>query len=238
MKWNNRTLKKELQAIYQAPEPLKKKAFLQSLQPITPSITLSRFIWEQLWYIRKWVWFVSGALFVLFIFVSTYFEENAVSIISFLLPYLALMILTETSRSRMYAMEELEMTTRFSLKTVWLAQMGALGILHTLLLSVLMLYLKSLQPLMLHSICHILIPYFLTISSGIYLFRQPRNKNVSSLAFALPPLVSAVVCISRACFPFLYTIQWSGLWIIFFFLLLILTLKESYLYYKQISILT
>ena len=54
-------------------------------------------------------------------------EKDVLWIISALIPFIAMSILTENARSGIYLMAELEMAARFSLKSVILARMEILG---------------------------------------------------------------------------------------------------------------
>ncbi len=229
-------LKQELKQYYLAPAPSKKAEFLRALQPVAPRISMLKFMWYQSGYIKRSVWLLSASILILLMILCRYLGDLSVFIISLTIPFLALTILEETSRSKTCQMEELELATRFSLPSIWLARMGALAIYHSAILLCFLLYLGHFQTLMLSTICYILTPYFLTICLGIFSLRQPRTKNVTSLCLAIPPLVSAFVFLLWLWVPTLFTASLSGWWILFCSILCLLTIKEGYLYYKQAKV--
>ncbi len=61
-------------------------------------------------------------------------NPNVLWITAALLPFVALLAVTEGTRSAVYGMEELELATRFSLKSVLLARLCLVGSLHAALL--------------------------------------------------------------------------------------------------------
>ena len=61
-------------------------------------------------------------------------NPNVLWITAALLPFVALLAVTEGTRSAVYGMEELELATRFSLKSVLLARLCLVGSLHAVLL--------------------------------------------------------------------------------------------------------
>ena len=63
------------------------------------------------------------------IYVATYvMEEIYVSMIYGVVPFLVMLSVTESMRSYRYGMEELELSARFSLKSIVMARMLMLGI--------------------------------------------------------------------------------------------------------------
>ena len=119
-------LKKELQMLYQPPDPVRKQEFLQRM----PESRMSNmeFLRSQTGYIRKWNWLISAA--VLTGGICAAFDKNRMytGILAAMLPVLALSFVAEGSRSVRYGMEELEMVSRFSLKAVLMAKFMILGL--------------------------------------------------------------------------------------------------------------
>ena len=113
-------LKKELQMLYQPPDPVRKQEFLQRM----PESRMSNmeFLRSQTGYIGKWNWLISVA--VLTGGICAAFDKNRMytGILAAMLPVLALSFVAEGSRSVRYGMEELEMVSRFSLKAVLMAK--------------------------------------------------------------------------------------------------------------------
>lgn len=126
---------KALNQAFQAPPPLRKGEFLQNMTPLKPHP--GDFLLVQFCYIRKRIWIVSLAFFVATLYASLVLSADTLWGISAFTPLLALMMVAETGRSARYEMAELEMATRFSLKSVLLARLGILGLGNLLLLGVL-----------------------------------------------------------------------------------------------------
>ncbi len=57
-------------------------------------------------------------------------SENTVWIVSAFTPFLALLLIAESTKSAIYGMNELEMSARFSLKSVVLARLIILGVFN------------------------------------------------------------------------------------------------------------
>lgn len=107
-------LKKELKRAFEAPQPVRKKAFLRTLEQ--PKTSVFAFVLSQLGYIRRWVWLVSALVFILSMMGAAGLPADTVWIASALMPLLALTVVSESGRSENYEMAELEMATRFSLR--------------------------------------------------------------------------------------------------------------------------
>lgn len=125
-------LKKALQDAFEAPAPKRKEAFLRSVPQ--PGISNLSFMISQAGYIRKRVWGISGVLFGVAYLGACVLGQDVMWVISALLPFAAVSVVSEHHRSYVFQMSELEMAARFSLKSVALARIGILGISHLLLL--------------------------------------------------------------------------------------------------------
>lgn len=129
-------LRQELKNVFDAPQPLHKRAFLRALEQ--PKISIFAFVLTQLGYIRRWVWIVSALVFVLSAAGAAGLPSDTVWVASALMPLLALTVVSESGRSQNYEMAELEMATRFSLRSVVLARLGILGMENLIVLVLLL----------------------------------------------------------------------------------------------------
>ena len=129
----NSVLKKELKKNFEAPAPARREAFLQEFAE-PAGISLFSFLLIQAQYIRKRTITVSICAFATVLFGSMILLADMLRAVSALTPLLALTLVTETGRSEHYGMAELEMATRFSLKSTLLARFGILGMGNLLLL--------------------------------------------------------------------------------------------------------
>lgn len=89
--------------------------------------------------------------------------------ISALLPFAAVSVVTEQNRFHIFLMSELEMAARFSLKSVVLARMEILGIVHLLVLLFLIPVCARLHGASVFQTgLYLLVPYLLTADAGLW----------------------------------------------------------------------
>ena len=172
----NRKMREALKEAFEAPAPAHKQDFLGNVPQ--GRVSLFSFMLSQAGYIRKRVFVISLFPVLLSLAGVCVLNFDMMWIISAFMPFLALSAVTENFRSAAYGMEELEMSARFSLKSVVLARMGILGALHLVLLCLLM-------PLAcVHSIftaaqtgVYLLISYLLADVTGLWILRNLRGKE-------------------------------------------------------------
>lgn len=128
----NREWKKMFSLLYQPPAPQRKGVFLERLEP--PGLSTREFLFSQLFYLRPWNWLLGVAIFAAALFLMKTQVPEQIRLVSALLPFAALSTVTELHRSARCRMEELEMASRFSLKTLLLARLTLLGLGNLLLL--------------------------------------------------------------------------------------------------------
>lgn len=154
-------IKKVLRNAFTPPEPRNKDRFISVMR--YPKLSYSEFILSQICYIRKRVWLFSAAV-LLTVLGAVYFipqnEVYLVWIISALIPFLALLTVTEISRSDIFGMSEIEAGCRFSLPQLTGARMIILGICNFALISAMTIILGIFSPLsMIKAALYILTPY-------------------------------------------------------------------------------
>lgn len=186
-------MKEQLKIIYEAPEPVEKERFLKAIGE--PEISHWRLLVYQVRYIRKWNWVLAAVIFLTAVIGVRTVEKGIIFIVAASVPFLALSMVVEGSRSLRYGMEELEMASRFSIKTVLAARLGALGISNMILLC-------TLVPVLCDDKCegilytglYILIPYFLTTFLDLAVIRKVHGSEGTYLCLGNTVLVS-VGCI-------------------------------------------
>ncbi len=230
MKWSKKKLKRELKLVYDAPAPEKKEAFLGSMGP--DYLSTVEFLWLQLSYVIKCVWVLSAGLLAIALSAGQYLEEELVVLLSSVMPFLALTILTESAKSGAYHMDEIELATRFSLKSVLFARMGILTALHCGVILVLALCLKSLDLLVMSNLYYIIVPYFLTICIGIHLIRRFQGRESVYICFTTPVLVSCFTYYSRRMLPVLYSSKMEGWWLVILLSVIFFAGKEAFLFFQ------
>ena len=189
-------LKKALQDAFEAPAPKRKEAFLRSVPQ--PGISNLSFMISQAGYIRKRVWGISGVLFGVAYLGACVLGQDVMWVISALLPFAAVSVVSEHHRSYVFQMSELEMAARFSLKSVALARIGILGISHLLLLLFLIpacawFHTSSLFQTGLY----LLVPYLLTDTATLWLCRRIRGREVIYAGAGVAVMVGFLPLLAR-----------------------------------------
>lgn len=166
---------------------------------------LSRFLLSQLGYIRKWVW-IAAALISLTAIIGAQTESpHLLWVLSACTPLLALTIISESGRSRCYEMEELEMATRFSLRSVVLARLGLLGIFNLFLLVLLICIGCGNSPYRPLTVgIYISVPFLLTTFLGLSITRKFRGQEGLYACAGSALCVSILVFLTRTSAAFLY----------------------------------
>ncbi len=162
-----------LASAWPAPDPARKRAFLRDA-PVRPVSHIS-FVLGQAGYVRKAVWAVSAAVFALTLAVSRLVPAEGLWIGAALTPFAAMAAVSEQGRAALYGMEELELASRFGLKSVVLARMGAVGLVHLALLAALAAMLGG--GSFFRAGVYFLTPYLLTDLTGLAAVRRIRGKE-------------------------------------------------------------
>lgn len=186
----DKKLKQALKEAYRIPDPVRKAAFLK--QHRRRELGRRELVATQAGYIRWWVWGLSLALFGFILLVGFRLESVGAWYASAFTPFLALLVVMEHGRSRVYQMEELELACRMAWQSVLLARMAALGLFHLVLLAGLT------PPLaawgaggLVRTGVYLLTPYLLTASLGMELTRRIRGRECLLACGGAAALVSA-----------------------------------------------
>ena len=193
-------LKKMLQETMEAPAPERKQEFLHHIRKMqtVPRSSYGKFVAAQFFYIGKWGWLISVLSFAGIYLVCAATDKNVLWIFSAMVPFLAVSFLAESLRSEVCEMAELEMATRFSLKSLILARMEIMGFVHLLLLglSVFMGYWLEGMPLSRTGV-YLLVPYLLTNTAGLYLARRMRGRECLYGILAVAVVVAVIPQIAK-----------------------------------------
>lgn len=202
----NKKLKKALKEEFAAPAPVDKWNFLRSIEEKgTEPIGNWGFICTQTAYIRKWVWGVSLLIFVISLAGAVCMEKDLLWCICAFMPVLALTVAAESGRSKLYGMAELELASRFSLRSILLARLGVLGMgnLALVLLLAPLAFQNSGVSLGRASV-YMLCPYLLTVSGGLWIVRRVRGKEAVYLCAGMAAAVSIGSTVSHQIFHTFY----------------------------------
>lgn len=180
----NRDMKERLKEYFAAPEPERKGHFLNSL-PAKP-VGLSDFLLFQAAYIPKWVWGLSVLVFAPALVGAGFLKKDMLWCISACMPILALALVAESGRSERWGMAELEMSTRFSRKSILLARLGILGLADLLLFFLLLplAYMNGDRSLLETGI-YMLCPYLLTVFLGLWASRRVHGRECAWVCGAI-----------------------------------------------------
>lgn len=186
-----RDLKQGLKYAFEAPEPVRKKAFIKKFP--AARISAAQFMLIQAAYIRIWFWLLSTLVFVIALVGACLLKRDMLWTISSLLPFAALAAVAENVRSVTYNMAEMEMASRFSLKSVMLARMGVIGAVHLLLLA-LLLPLGHLHSVMtfVETGVFMLLPYLATTVSGLWITRKLRGREAIYACTGFSVMISGI----------------------------------------------
>ncbi len=219
--------KKELKDVFEPPEPLRKKEFIRQFE--RPGASLCECIIVQAGYIRKWVWLAS--VFVCFgaLYGSVMLSKDMLWWICAWTPLFAITVVSESGRSECYGMAELEMATRFSLKSVLFVRMGVLGAANLLFLCLLFAAAwRNSQAGPVQAACYMLTPFFLTSFVGFSILRKFRGRESTYLCAGAAAIIGASVILLHDNFPRLYEEDCLIWWAVCAAALLLGTVKRYY----------
>lgn len=219
-------LKDNLKHAFEAPPPKRKREFLRRIA--LPQMSLYEFMLSQVGYIRKWIWGVSAMVFVLSLLGASVFSNDMLWFFSALTPLLALTIVSECGRSESYEMAELEMATRFSLRSVIIARLGILGVENLIIICMLIpigIWKNVVNPVVMG--VSILTPYLLTTFTGLYIVRRFRGRESVYFCACITGLVSVSVLFLHYTFPQISQSKNFVWWITTALLLCIGTVKQT-----------
>lgn len=226
-----RNIKKALKNAFEVPEPVSKELFLRTIPH--PKIGNRVFVLTQAGYIPVWVWGVSFMIFMVALLSTHFIKKDSLWIISACIPFVALTAVTENGKSTVYKMAELEMVSRFSLKSVVLARLGIIGFAHLLLVCLL----SSLAGVdniaaAIHAGVYLLVPYLLTTSLSLACTRRFYGRETTYLCMGMAVMVSGLCIVTQIKFSIFYQKDYFHWWIGLLFILLIFTVSG---YYKMIQ---
>lgn len=227
-------LKQQIQKAFEAPIPnqQEKAKFLKMF----PKSKISRwqFTFMQFTYLRKRVLVLSILLLFPALTGAYYISESTLWIISALIPFLGLLAVTESTRSSIYGMSELELSTRFSLKCVVLARLSILGVIDMIVLCCLIpLCCASSKFSLLQTGLYLFVPYLLTTNISLWLTRRFHNQEAVYGCMSIAILVSITNTGLHFMANFVYQLSYINWWIVLFLFLTGKLIYEIYYTIKQ-----
>ncbi len=218
----NHLKKEELKRLYEAPKPVHKRTFLRQLR-LQP-MSIQHILWIQISYISKGEWVLSAALFAFLTLLSLFDKEKVFVAMLAIMPFFAVTSVSESTRSVTCGMDELEMTTRFSLKSIVLARMGILGTENLLvtLLAAFLLEGKVYQTMM-----YLIVPYLMTAYGCLQIVRKVSGKEGIYTCMIFTMFVVLLLGISYIHYNWLYRTQFLIIWMSAALALIYMNYKEG-----------
>lgn len=230
----NKQMKRSIQKAFEAPQPnqQEKARFLKTLPQ--PQISMWKFILTQATYLRKWTLLFSVLLLFPALIGAYHIEKNTLWIVSAFVPFLGLLAVTENVRSMVYGMNEFEMSTRFSLRSVILARMGVLGVLDLLILCCLIpLCCIGNHFSLFQTGIYLLVPYLLTVTIGLWITRRFHSREAIYGCMSVAVLTSGADIGLHLIADFVYQSSYITWWFVLSVLLVGRMIYETYCTIKQ-----
>lgn len=228
----NKNLKKGLKDALEPPAPTRKKEFLNVIPQL--KIDNMSFLYLQSMYIPKYVWGIFSSVFGIALVGGCFLEKNVLWIISALIPFVALCVITENARSDVYLMSELEMTARFSLKSVLLARMAVLGVSHLLLLIFVIPVCSIYNSMSIFQTgLFLLVPYVLTTTIGLWAVRKTNGIESMYLCMGIAVGISGLNLFTKCILPVIFEAKYTLIWLIVLMVLIVLFITEMKKSIKQ-----
>lgn len=188
-----------LKKLYEAPAPAGKRAFLRTMQP--QPIRIRYMLWIQTAYISKCEWVLSAIFFCVVLFLSRHFEMAAFIAVIAMMPVLAAVSVSESMSSMTYGMKELEMSARFSVKSVILARMCILGTVNLIFACVCAVFLQGKYTC---TVLYLMVPYLATVYLCLMIIRKIPGRD---------GVYACVGCSFGVSMAMIYLIFDHGMWI-------------------------
>lgn len=210
--------------------PVRKNEFIKSIN--FPRTTLCDFVLGQIGYIRKRVWIVSLFTAALTLFGLRLFENNDTAnfiwIISSFLPFVALIGITEITRSMAYNMTELEMACKYSFSNIVLTRLGVLGCLNTTVFLVIISALWNYGSFgIFRTGIYILTPFVLTCSLSLFVMNRLRSREVVYVCGGISCFVSISNAVLATQQSFIHSDRYLMYWAAAALVLLTWVTKET-----------
>lgn len=182
-------LKDALNIAFYAPEPKNKQEFLKNIRP--REVSIPEMLLQQVRYIRLSVWAISLG-FIAFALIGSWLQLSETDeLIPVLMPFLAVVSVLENRRSKKYGMTELEMVTRFSLRSVIFARMIILGVAFLLILVITApVVATAFGGEIIVTAVHMLIPYLLTMIISLQVERSSLGRKLEYGSLSVAALIA------------------------------------------------
>lgn len=188
----DRKLQKLLKAGFDAPKAVEMEKFIRTLPP--RRVSNFELLCTQLKFIRKRTWLLLALFFVITAITAKALTNENMWILSALVPFLSVTLISESGRAENYGMAEFELSTRFNLKTIVLAKLIILGTADLILMCLSSLFTDTGFSA---SLFYIFCPYLLTTAAGLLICRKMQGSSALYLSGAMSFLIAGMEIIFR-----------------------------------------
>ena len=183
----DRKLQNMLKIGFDAPKPVEKAMFIRTLPP--RRVSNFELLHTQIKFIRKLTWLLCGLIFILTAVTAMSVSNETMWILSALMPFLSVTMISESGRSENCGMAELELSTRFNLKIIVLAKLIVLGAVDFALMILLSLFAGGGISA---SLFYIFCPYLLTAAAGLLICRKMQGSGALYLSGTVSFIIAAM----------------------------------------------
>ncbi|GAA0180434.1 hypothetical protein SH2C18_31260 [Clostridium sediminicola] len=234
----NKKFKSQIKSAFDAPEPIKKTEFLQTVN--YPKANRLDFILSQIGYIRKRVWLIScliliGDLYGLY----AYSSDNILKVIwivSSILPFVALVAITEILRSQSFNMCELELSCKHSFADVVLVRLGVLGFFYFVLFSILLISMIGKTDYNIIRLgMYLLTPFLLTCTLSLITINHLHSRETIYICGGVSCFISLLNNLLNIIYNGIFADKYLTFWSITFFILIVAIVKELFEFVKRME---
>lgn len=171
----NRLLKKRFKEIYNV-NSSNKIRFIRTIKK--PNISLFSFIKNQIKYINKRIFLLSFIYFIILSVVLLTSLNTQSILFASGIPFLSLMMVESVTSSKNNNMEELEMTTLYSLKMIILARMIVVGTYTISFIGIIAFFISNINCISFaRIIIYFFVPYLLSMYFNLLLLQRFRSDG-------------------------------------------------------------
>lgn len=222
-------IKREMKQLYPVPEPKRKNDFLREFP--YPRASFAETVAVQVGYIQKRIWVLSLLLVIGALAMGKYLGAGGsyenLWCMSGVMPFLAVLTVTETFRSSVYGMAELEMAAKHSLPQMLLIRMGVMGGVDFLLTTAGILFIVWEGTIgMLQTAVYLMVPWMCTCVLALQIEKYAKGRETVWYCAACGFFLCGGSVISGRSGEILYGDSKFYLWLISFCVLAVCFAKQ------------
>jgi len=223
-------IKKELKQLYQEPQPKRKEEFLKEF--MYPKMTPLEAVITQISYIHKYIWILSVFLVFGIVILTKFFLWKSTTYdllysLSAVMPILAVLVITETFRSSVYGMAELEMTTKYNLPQIILIRMGAIGMTDLcLIVSTIPFVIQQGTIGFMQVAIYLMVPYLCTCVLMLQIEKRERGKEATWYGILCGFFLFGLNILTKGIQEIIYNNHTFYIWLIVFIVFVGILVKQ------------